>query len=100
MARPAKRDEPAFPYVAAQRAAESVGKKSESLILVDDAGLEPQYWNKFSTGRSLRLFVLARQNFSARVPTRTGDLLACPVRFFCGRCRVRTRDLFGVNEAL
>lgn len=32
---------PVLPYFAAQRAAESIGKKSESLILVGDSGLEP-----------------------------------------------------------
>ena len=37
----AVRGEPVFPYLSALRAAESVGQKSESLILVPGAGLEP-----------------------------------------------------------
>ena len=37
----AVRGEPVFPYLSALRAAESVGKKSESLILVPEVGLEP-----------------------------------------------------------
>ena len=37
----AVRGEPAFPFSAALRAAESVGKISESLILVDGRGFEP-----------------------------------------------------------
>ena len=37
----AVRGEPVFPYLSALRAAESVGQKSESLILVRGAGLEP-----------------------------------------------------------
>ena len=37
----AVRGEPVFPYLSALRAAESVGQKSESLILVGAAGLEP-----------------------------------------------------------
>ena len=35
------RGNPILPYEAAQRAAESIGKKSESLILVPSAGIEP-----------------------------------------------------------
>ena len=38
----AVRGEPVFPFSAALRAAESVGKISESLILVDPSGLEPE----------------------------------------------------------
>ena len=37
----AVRGEPVFPYLSALRAAESVGQKSESLILVGGAGIEP-----------------------------------------------------------
>ena len=37
----AVRGEPVFPYLSALRAAESVGQKSESLILVPEAGVEP-----------------------------------------------------------
>ena len=37
----AVRGEPVFPYLSALRAAESVGQKSESLILVDSPGIEP-----------------------------------------------------------
>ena len=37
----AVRGEPVFPFSAALRAANSVGKKSESLIMVPGAGLEP-----------------------------------------------------------
>ena len=37
--------EPMFPFSAALRAAESVGKKSESLILVPQTGLEPVTFN-------------------------------------------------------
>ena len=37
----AVRGEPVFPYLSALRAAESIGQKSESLILVRDAGFEP-----------------------------------------------------------
>ena len=37
----AVRGEPVFPYLSALRAAESVGQKSESLILVPSPGIEP-----------------------------------------------------------
>ena len=37
----AVRGEPVFPYLSALRAAESVGQKSESLILVPRVGVEP-----------------------------------------------------------
>ena len=37
----AVRGEPVFPYLSALRAAESVGQKSESLIVVDQMGIEP-----------------------------------------------------------
>ena len=37
----AVRGEPVFPYLSALRAAESVGQKSESLILVPGVGVEP-----------------------------------------------------------
>ena len=37
----AVRGEPVFPHLSALRAAESVGQKSESLILVHGAGFEP-----------------------------------------------------------
>ena len=37
----AARSEPVFPYLSALRAAESIGKISESLILVGGTGFEP-----------------------------------------------------------
>ena len=39
----AVRGEPVFPFSAALRAAESIGKIPESLILVPEAGVEPAW---------------------------------------------------------
>ena len=52
----AVRGEPVFPYLSALRAAESVGQKSESLILVPPPGVEPGSTPQKSAALSVKLW--------------------------------------------
>jgi hypothetical protein len=56
----AVRGEPVFPYLSALRAAESIGKIPESLILAGDTGLEPM---TSGSGDNDVLFILIYLSF-------------------------------------